>query len=91
MESIEIIARGKVQGVGFKNFVFQTASSLQLKGFTLNQADGSVRTIAIGERSKLESLVAEIRKGNKFSIVSSVDTRWNPEINEEFKDFGIRT
>jgi len=89
LERAEIIAKGKVQGVGFRNFVYSTAINLKLKGYTLNLKNGDVQTIVEGEKEVIEKLILFIKKGNTLSIVENVEIIWNSPTGE-FRDFVIR-
>lgn len=46
MPTVRIVVRGRVQGVGFRNFVFITACSMGVSGEVWNRSDGSVAAIA---------------------------------------------
>ncbi len=89
MDRAEIIAKGKVQGVGFRNFVYSTAINLKLNGYTLNLKNGDVETIVEGEKEIIEKLILIIKKGNSLSIVENVEIIWNSPTGE-FQDFVIR-
>lgn len=84
-----ILAKGKVQGVGFRKFVEDTALNLQLKGYTRNLPSGEVETVAEGEKHLVESLIEQIQKGSPFSKVTEVEVEWE-EFQDEFEDFEIR-
>ncbi len=89
MKRAEIIAKGKVQGVGFRNFVYEKAIYLRLNGFTLNLDNGDVRTVVEGEEENIDSLLNYIKKGNGISIVNEVLITWNSPTGE-FHDFKIK-
>ena len=89
MERAEIIAKGKVQGVGFRNFVYSTAIELDLKGYTLNLKSGDVQTIVEGEIEIIEKLISFIKKGNALSIVKEIEVVWNSPTGE-FQEFVIK-
>lgn len=59
MEIVEIhaIARGKVQGVGFRYTTERIALQLDLKGSVENLRDGSVEIYAQGARQKVKDFV----------------------------------
>jgi hydrogenase maturation protein HypF len=59
MERRAILVRGIVQGVGFRPFVYNLASRLQLGGFVKNQT-GSVLIEVEGEPSSLDAFLAEL-------------------------------
>lgn len=85
-----IIAKGKVQGVGFRRFVEDAAINLQLKGYTRNLASGDVETVAEGEKSLLQSLIEQIKKGSPLSKVTEVEVVWE-EFQDEFDDFTVKS
>ena len=45
---LDVVVRGRVQGVGYRFFVLRLASGLGLDGWVSNEADGSVRVRAEG-------------------------------------------
>jgi hydrogenase maturation protein HypF len=59
MERRAILIRGIVQGVGFRPFVYNLASRLNLRGFVKNQT-GSVLIEVEGEPSSLEDFLSEL-------------------------------
>jgi acylphosphatase len=69
------VVSGRVQGVGFRYFVQRTASSLGLKGWTRNLADGNVEVYAAGPEKQLADLAAALYRGPEAAVVRSVDER----------------
>jgi acylphosphatase len=57
------IARGRVQGVGFRWFVWREAERLGLGGFARNLRDGSVEVVSQGPDSALDQLEQALRLG----------------------------
>ena len=80
MERAEIIAKGRVQGVGFRNYVYINAIDLDLKGYTFNLKNGNVQTLVEGKKEIIEKLIKFIKKGN---------VSWNTPTGE-FQDFVIK-
>jgi len=58
---IAVTVRGVVQGVGFRPFVFNTASRLELAGWVLNEAD-TVRIEVVGPAEKVDSFLQILRE-----------------------------
>jgi len=56
---VQLRLRGRVQGVGFRPFVYRTAQALGLSGWVRNDAQG-VLVEAQGERATVESFIATI-------------------------------
>ena len=73
MKARRYIVRGRVQGVGFRWFVQQSADSLGVKGYTRNLADGSVEVYALGSAEQLSDLSGLLRKGPRMADVRGVD------------------
>lgn len=78
-ETLRAVARGYVQGVGFRVFIRSRAWDLGLKGYVKNMPDGTVKVVAVGLRSKLDSLLAEIWRGPAGAHVKSVETDWSED------------
>jgi acylphosphatase len=72
----EILVEGRVQGVGYRDFVRRRASGLGLAGFVMNLKDGRVRVHAEGTRDVIEELIRQIEKGPPLSRVDRLDVRW---------------
>jgi acylphosphatase len=65
--------RGRVQGVGFRYFVNQTAGALGVRGWVRNDDDGSVEVYAVGTSAQLSELAGYLRKGPRWAEVRGVD------------------
>lgn len=65
--------RGRVQGVGYRDFVQRTAHRLNLKGFARNLEDGRVEVYALGTPALLSELAGFLHKGPMLSDVRGVD------------------
>ncbi len=71
------IVSGRVQGVGYRFFVFRAASRLGLSGYVRNLPNGSVEVSAAGSAAALDALTAELRKGPAGANVRSVNLDWS--------------
>jgi acylphosphatase len=67
------IVTGRVQGVGFRNYIQKHALKLGLTGYAKNLADGGVEVQAVGEPDKLNSLSGYVRRGPMLADVRTVD------------------
>lgn len=76
MQSVHLVIRGRVQGVGFRYFVLHRAETLGLHGWVRNRADGSVEVDAEGPRAALEALLESVRRGPQAARVAAVDEAW---------------
>ncbi len=71
-------AVGRVQGVGFRWFVRETARTLGVSGWVKNEDDGSVAAIATGTTAQLRLLEDAIRHGPPGALVRHVDVHQLP-------------
>jgi acylphosphatase len=86
--AIRAVVRGRVQGVGFRDYVETRARFLRLAGYVRNLPDGrSVEVIAEGPREALEQLMQNLREGPSMSLIDVVDIEWRVP-TDEFRDFG---
>ena len=72
----EIIVEGRVQGIGYRDFVRRRAIGLGLAGYVMNLGDGRVRVHAEGARDVIEELMRQLEKGPPLSRVDGVTVRW---------------
>jgi acylphosphatase len=72
-EARRYVIRGRVQGVGFRDFVFRAARQLGLSGFVRNESDGSVEVCASGPAAKLDELAGLLHRGPRMSEVRTVE------------------
>jgi acylphosphatase len=86
--AIRAIVKGRVQGVGFRDYVETRARFLRLAGYVRNLPDGrAVEVIAEGPREALEQLIEHLRGGPGMSRIDAVDVEWCAPTGE-YRDFG---
>jgi acylphosphatase len=61
MKRITAVAKGRVQGVGYRYFVQGCAHKAGVSGNVRNMPDGSVQIVAEGRRDALDAFVQMIR------------------------------
>ena len=64
---------GRVQGVGFRYFVYDAAQRESVSGWVRNRHDGRVEAFAEGEADAVERFDASIRQGPSLSRIGHVD------------------
>jgi acylphosphatase len=69
------LVSGRVQGVGFRNYVQKHARKLALTGYAKNLADGCVEVHAVGTESELDALSGYVRRGPMLAEVRTIDER----------------
>jgi acylphosphatase len=85
----EVLVEGRVQGVGFRDYVQRRAERLGLAGYVMNLRDGRVRARAEGARASIEQFLREVEKGPPLSRVERLDIRWLPP-SGRFGGFAVR-
>jgi len=73
VRSIHLEIRGRVQGVGFRWFVRETARGLRLRGWVKNRPDGNVEVAAAGSDEDLQQLAEALGRGPRGAVVESVE------------------
>ena len=75
--ALHALVYGRVQGVGFREFVRRQAEALGLTGWVRNLADErAVELEATGNRAALEQLVRSLHEGPRLANVSRVEIEW---------------
>jgi acylphosphatase len=70
---VHLLATGRVQGVGFRWFVRETARRLDLAGWVMNRPDGSVEVAAEGNAAQIAALRSAVREGPPGARVDAVE------------------
>ncbi|MEI9973669.1 MAG: acylphosphatase [Ignavibacteriota bacterium] len=65
--------RGRVQGVGYRNFAQRSAHELGLSGYARNLDDGRVEVYAAGPAEKLAELAPLLYHGPRWADVRGVE------------------
>jgi acylphosphatase len=73
---VHILAKGVVQGVGFRYFVHKQALALGLNGWVCNLENGDVEIEAQGARSSVEEFIKAVKVGPRLAHVSDLLVRW---------------
>ncbi|HVT13526.1 MAG TPA: acylphosphatase [Fimbriimonadaceae bacterium] len=86
MPSIRVVVRGRVQGVGFRNFTFLTARRLGIAGEVWNRSDGNVELLAEHpEQKSLDWFLDALEAGPGYIR----DIQSEPTVERGFEQFTI--
>lgn len=69
--ALSYIVSGRVQGVGFRYFVYRHATRLELKGWVKNLWNGDVEVHAEGPVEALAELEQYLNRGPSFAYVTN--------------------
>ncbi|KJC49116.1 acylphosphatase [Bradyrhizobium sp. LTSP885] len=67
-----VMVRGRVQGVGYRAWVAELATSRGLDGWVRNRRDGSVEAVFSGAEDVVSGMVATCRRGPVSARVDAV-------------------
>ena len=67
---LHMVVEGRVQGVGFRNFVQEHAQILGLTGWVRNVKEDQVEVWAEGARPELDKLLDLVRRGPRSAYVT---------------------
>ena len=71
-KKIHIVITGKVQGVGFRYWLYQIANEKNVYGWVKNINTNEVEAVFLGEEKKVDEIIKLCRKGPTSSNVVSV-------------------
>lgn len=77
-KTIEILVRGKVQGVYYRQSAKEKAYALSIVGTVQNLSDGRVKLVVTGEEERLQELLDWCRVGPSRAVVEEVSRRELP-------------
>ena len=83
-----VVARGRVQGVFFRDSVRREAERRGVAGWAANRSDGAVEAVFEGDPAAVEAMVDFVRRGPGHAEVSDVEVR--EEEPEGLQGFSVR-
>jgi hydrogenase maturation protein HypF len=85
----EIVVSGIVQGVGFRPFVYRTASANGLVGFVRNRGDAGVEIVVEGEEGSVRRFVRDLKeKSPPLARIHSLVVKYEKD-KSDFETFSI--
>jgi acylphosphatase len=64
---------GRVQGVGFRDWVLQAGQRLGLTGWVRNRSDGAVEALIVGDEAAVGRMIEACRRGPPLARVDEID------------------
>jgi acylphosphatase len=83
-----VVARGRVQGVFFRDSTRREAERRGVAGWARNRSDGAVEAVFEGARADVEAMVEFVRGGPGHAEVDDVEVR--EEAPEGLSGFSVR-
>jgi acylphosphatase len=73
MTARRVILRGRVVGVGYREWMVQVASQLGLSGWVRNRSDGSVEALIDGDEGSIDEMLRACRRGPPLAEVTEIE------------------
>lgn len=89
MIQYEIKISGRVQGVGFRYFVYQKAKEFGIKGWVKNSVDGGVLVMVQCDTTEIDIFIDYLRIGPTRSRVDKI-SKHKMELLVDFDNFSIK-
>lgn len=71
-----ILIAGRVQGVGYRDWMVVRARRLGVAGWVRNRTDGLVEAVVAGEEAAVEEMLRACRRGPMGAEVVSITEEW---------------
>jgi acylphosphatase len=85
---IHCVVKGKVRGVGYRDFIERYTKEQGLMGWIRNNDDGSVEAVIQGTPDELKSCIEILNQGSLLAKVESMAIDWRtPE--KQFEEFRV--
>ncbi|MDT8757773.1 acylphosphatase [Sphingomonas psychrotolerans] len=89
MVTQRILVSGRVQGVGYRDWVVRTAQRTGLTGWVRNVRDGRVEILVSGDDDKVAKLIEGCHEGTPLARVEHVEA-FSAESEKQTKGFTKR-
>ncbi len=79
MPTVNLLIKGKVQGVNYRAAAKSRAANLALTGWIKNTPEGDVEVTVTGEPEAIQQFIKWCRQGPPAAVVAGVEIRPMPE------------
>jgi len=80
-----LIISGRVQGVGYRDWLVASARKLGLAGWVRNRREGTVEAVIAGDADAVEELIRACGRGPRLAVVTGIDEMFcDPPANRDF-------
>ena len=81
-KALHVLIEGRVQGVGFRYWIYDQAAHRGLDGWVRNRADGCVEAVFAGPEREVDEMVTVCWQGPSFSRVVRVASQYSDGLPE---------
>jgi len=86
---VHVVVKGRVQGVGFRNWTYSQARLFRVTGWVKNLPSGEVEVVASGSKEALTEFLHELKNGPRLANVQDLQVSWGSGDPAEFAEFVI--
>ncbi len=72
-KAARVMIRGRVQGVWYRGWTVDQATSRGLRGWVRNRRDGAVEALFVGPADKIEAMIEACRSGPPAARVDAIE------------------
>jgi acylphosphatase len=76
MRAKRVVIQGRVQGVGYRDWMVAQAQQRGVHGWVRNRPDGSVEALLYGDVDAVEELLRACRRGPRMAAVTRIEEDW---------------
>ncbi len=76
MRAKRLVISGRVQGVGYRDWLVAEATRLGVDGWVRNRPDGTVEALVYGDIPAVEELLRHCRRGPRTAAISRIEETW---------------
>jgi acylphosphatase len=73
MTARRVLIAGRVQGVGFRDWLVGEAARRGVHGWVRNRRDGTVEALLHGAAEAVADLLAACREGPRYAVVTAIE------------------
>lgn len=77
------MVRGRVQGVGYRQFALNRAIETGVAGYVRNLSDGTVEVYACGTPAAVDTFSGHLRQGPRFGEVRGIEVQEAPLLQSD--------
>ncbi|MBR0681190.1 acylphosphatase [Roseomonas eburnea] len=78
MNARRVLIRGRVQGVGYRDWMVREAERLGVQGWVRNRPDGVVEALVAGDEAAVQALLSACRRGPMLARVDEITEEFGP-------------
>ena len=72
-KAVRLLIFGRVQGVFFRDWTVNEASSRNIDGWVRNRSDGAVETLLVGEQIQVDKMIERLHIGPPSAKVDHIE------------------